>query len=394
MVTEFILSEQQQKPYLNLGGTHRARAISETLEIAQSIAKEIGITRVANITGLDSIGIPVVIAIRPNSKLLSVSQGKGMTLELAKVSAIMESIESWHAENMPLPDLKGSYDKLSQDLSQSCIFINPCHVAHSIFDLNPLREMTLHWCSGINLVNNQIAYIPYEAISLDSIILSEANLLFGASSNGLASGNTVAEATCHALCELIERDADSKFNHLSDEEQQKRLVNLRSINSQYAQTILEKIQQASVTVQIWDMTSEIDLPVFCCTLYDHDIGRKTQIFSGQGCHFDKEVALCRAITEAVQTRLTFIAGSRDDVFPSYYEKELLTNQSVIQEGVRQYDKISQPAYSHDFECNVKMIVDKLVVRGFEKIIVINHTREAYPIAVVSVIVPNLCGKDD
>jgi len=388
MTTEFTLS-QQQKSYLDLSGTHRARTLPETLEIAQGIAKKIGITRIANITGLDSIGIPVVVAIRPNAKLLSVSQGKGMTLEHAKVSAIMESIESWYAENMLMPELKGSY----QELSTSYSMIDPCHIAHSIFDADSLRNMRLHWCSGINLIDNQINYIPYEAISLDSTKLSEANLLFGASSNGLASGNTPEEAACHALCELIERDADFKFNYLSDQKQQERLVNLHSINSELIEILLKKIQKASIDVQIWDMTSEIHLPVFCCTLFDHEIGRKTQIFSGQGCHFDKEVALCRAITEAVQVRLTFIAGSRDDVFASYYEKEIMTTQSMIHEGTRLYDEIVQPDYSHDFKKNIKMMVHQLQLLGFNKIILFNHTDPADLIAVVNMIIPGLYGKE-
>jgi len=51
-----------------------------------------GITRVANVTGLDHVGIPVVMACRPNARGLAVSQGKGLTLDAAKASAVMESI--------------------------------------------------------------------------------------------------------------------------------------------------------------------------------------------------------------------------------------------------------------------------------------------------------------
>jgi ribosomal protein S12 methylthiotransferase accessory factor len=35
----------------------------------------LGITRIANVTGLDCIGIPVVNVVRPNARSLSVSQG-------------------------------------------------------------------------------------------------------------------------------------------------------------------------------------------------------------------------------------------------------------------------------------------------------------------------------
>jgi len=58
----------------------------ETLERLLRIAPEMGISRVANITGLDEIGIPVAAAIRPNSRNISVSQGKGLDMVAAKVS--------------------------------------------------------------------------------------------------------------------------------------------------------------------------------------------------------------------------------------------------------------------------------------------------------------------
>ena len=56
---------------------------------------EVGITRVADITGMDRIGIPVYAAIRPDSKSLAVDSGKGITREQAKCSAVMEAIERW-----------------------------------------------------------------------------------------------------------------------------------------------------------------------------------------------------------------------------------------------------------------------------------------------------------
>ena len=42
--------------------------------------KTMGITRLANLTGLDVLGIPVAAAVRPNSRSLAVHQGKGLTL--------------------------------------------------------------------------------------------------------------------------------------------------------------------------------------------------------------------------------------------------------------------------------------------------------------------------
>ncbi|HSB67827.1 MAG TPA: hypothetical protein VLT62_00645, partial [Candidatus Methylomirabilis sp.] len=48
-------------------GTHRLTIPEETLARVRPHLAAMGVTRVANITGLDRIGIPVVMVCRPNS---------------------------------------------------------------------------------------------------------------------------------------------------------------------------------------------------------------------------------------------------------------------------------------------------------------------------------------
>lgn len=79
-------------------GTHRTRSPATTFADYARLMPALGITRVANVTGLDHIGLPVYTAIRPTSRSLAVSQGKGLDAAAAKASALMESIEAWHAE--------------------------------------------------------------------------------------------------------------------------------------------------------------------------------------------------------------------------------------------------------------------------------------------------------
>ncbi|MCB1762399.1 MAG: YcaO-like family protein, partial [Gammaproteobacteria bacterium] len=71
-----------------------------------------GITRIANVTGLDCTGIPVVMVARPNSRSISVFQGKGVTLEAAMASGLMEAVESYHAETITKPLTFASYEEL------------------------------------------------------------------------------------------------------------------------------------------------------------------------------------------------------------------------------------------------------------------------------------------
>jgi ribosomal protein S12 methylthiotransferase accessory factor YcaO len=60
------------------GGTVRERTAEEALDRLKPLLPEFGITRIADVTGLDTIGIPVMTVVRPLARSLSVSQGKGL----------------------------------------------------------------------------------------------------------------------------------------------------------------------------------------------------------------------------------------------------------------------------------------------------------------------------
>ena len=87
-----LFGEPVSAPKTYFRGTHRSVSPAETLCRFGTRLSEFGITRLADITGLDSIGLPVYVAIRPNSRNLSTSQGKGSDHDSAKASAMMESI--------------------------------------------------------------------------------------------------------------------------------------------------------------------------------------------------------------------------------------------------------------------------------------------------------------
>ena len=96
-------------------GTHRTVPPARTLERLVPLMNDFGITRIANVTGLDRIGIPVVMVVRPNSRSVAVSQGKGLDIDSAKASGLMEAIETWHAERLMLPLKLASFHELSTD---------------------------------------------------------------------------------------------------------------------------------------------------------------------------------------------------------------------------------------------------------------------------------------
>ena len=162
-----------------------------------------GITRVANVTGLDAVGVPVVMVCRPNSRSVAVSQGKGIDLASARASGLMEAAELYHAETITLPLRLATYEELRYQYNVVEIDELP-RDSDSRFHPN----LRLLWCEGRDLLNEENVFVPYEMVHTNyTTPLPDGHGCFTATSNGLASGNATIEAISHGICEVMERDA-------------------------------------------------------------------------------------------------------------------------------------------------------------------------------------------
>ena len=87
-------------------GTHRVIAPKQTIENNKEKLKMAGITRIADITDLDRIGLPIYTAIRPTAEdgAISIYGGKGITKDHAKASAMMEGFERYSAERQDIDE--------------------------------------------------------------------------------------------------------------------------------------------------------------------------------------------------------------------------------------------------------------------------------------------------
>ena len=372
---------------LDLGGTYRAASPTETLDkIVPMLWEKFGITRVANITGLDDINIPTYLAIRPNSKILTTAQGKGITHDLAKISAIMESIESWHAERIRPPKLFGSYAQLKRD--HELLELGQLVNGNFDLELDALNEKELSWAQGVELNSGREICFPSSLIDLDSIVLSTNRLgCFPATSNGLASGNTIDEAICHGIFEVIER-----HSWMLSESTPPHHVDLSTITSPHIQALLQKISRATVQFKICDMTSANGVPTYSAVLFDLSGTRDLDFFIGAGAHLSSVVALSRAMTEAIQSRLTMISGSRDDLYPVNY----LFKRKLNQRNSTKFDTFKPnltPFVETPVPVGFTACIDELLTRlkrqGFEQVIVYDHTRPDIGVPVVHVIIPGM-----
>jgi ribosomal protein S12 methylthiotransferase accessory factor len=291
-------------------GTHRATSPAVTLRRIKPLLQRAGITRLADVTGLDWIGLPVYQAIRPNSRNLSVSQGKGLTRDQAKVSALMESLETFHAERIAQPSLWATIGALRDDLAYDPYRLELSTPSY-LTDETPLE-----WVAATDLWTGAPSWVPRRLCELDISAVERCYVpLFLSTSNGLASGNTVVEALIHGLCEVIERDclwrcAQSRFDP-------DRSVALESIYPRMAQRVLDRFAQAGLQTYIGDLSGPTGLPCFEVWL-DHPDA--PTLYGGTGCHPTRLTALIRALTEAAQSRATYIAGSRDHITRDAYRR--------------------------------------------------------------------------
>lgn len=360
----------------HLGSTVRSAQPTTTLTRLQSVAKKIGITRVANVTGLDHVGIPVAVCIRPNAKHLSVSQGKGLTWELAQISAMMESIESYHAENSNPPDVISSY----QTLSQYANVCDPNVFNNGFFAYQATQDIP--WINAFDIINQSNIYIPHDVICLDSSRLRPHAAWFNANSNGLAAGNCDQEALLHGIYEVIERDALARFTQSCAKQ-----IELESVTG-HNKKLIHQFLSAGLEVAIWQIDAIV--PVYFCLIDDALQIRNLGGFTGSGAHLSKEIALSRALLEAAQARLTYIVGTREEIFPMYYGsqqenhfcKSINKNQPKIIFGTDDYRPSS---LVFDFQ----NMMDRLIQHHVQQVIIVKHTKPEINIPVFHVFIPGM-----
>jgi len=371
-------------------GLHRVCTAQQTLDRVFPIKHKFGITRLANVTGLDRVGLPVVLAIRPNARSISVSQGKGSTLVLAKVSALMEAIEIWHAEHFDQPVFFASFEDLSEH--------------HEFIDLNRLPEVRgrirggaerLLWVYAHELMSDRNVLVPVEMVHADyTHPLFPGTGYFPSSTNGLASGNNQLEAICHAICEVIERDALALWHHRTPDAQQLQQLDLHTINDPTCLAALQKFADADLDCLVWNVTSDVAVATFMCVIFDRQ-SETNHVGLGSGTHPDRTVALQRALNEAAQTRLNYITGAREDLSFEEYSASGRAQKMAAFAGLPdgatpslQFGDVPT-SVNADLESDLEFLKRCLRQAGIKEVAVVDLEREEIRISVVRVIVPGL-----
>ncbi len=369
-------------------GTHRSVPPEETLARIEPKMPAAGVTRVADITGLDRIGIPVFSSIRPTAEggAVSIYNGKGTTAEEAKVSAMMEAIERYSAEVHDRELLEDSY----LDFSERENVLNPQELVLPDY-VKEVEEVRIPWVKGYDLLQEEEICVPANAVFHPLPSRYDRVRLFRTNTNGLATGNELEEAVFHGLAEVVERDAWSLV------EITRNTGAVVDVREGEIQDLRDKFSDADVSLLIRDITSDVGVPTFAAVSDDIMLRDPALLTIGMGTHTDARVAIDRAITEVAQSRLTQIHGAREDTVTADVRRMMgyewmrernkhwfATSEEKDFEAVKSFS-----FDSNDFLDDIKYTVERLKGVGLERVIVVDLTREEIGVPVARVIVPGL-----
>lgn len=394
MSKRVLCSHYSSSENIQLSSSLRLVEPAETLIEAKKLAKKLGITRVTDTTWLDKIGVPVFASIRPSAMdgSLCVNAGKGLRPIEAKVGAYMEAIEFAYAEY-----------NFERDES-SCILTTPLAMSNQFenfkfIDLCPSYvkkfEATdaIYATASVDINTGATIFIPSELVFYPFPV-RDTKPIFGASTNGLCSGNSRKEAILHGIFELIERDIQS-FAHFNDES----VIIDESSFPPNAKILLDKVNNSGLQLICRYIENEFGICFMNAFLMEPSDEAPIAIATGYGAHTDAEVAMVRAISEAIQSRLTFIHGGRDDIIDriKYFQNLAEVSELVASKSLRQralsgsrikFDSLPNTVHL-TIESALTFVLEKLKSRGFENVLVHYFTKESATLQALKVIVPKL-----
>ena len=372
-------------------GTHRVIAPRETIEINQDKLKTAGITRIADITDLDRIGLPVYTAIRPTAEYggVSIYGGKGISKEHAKASAMMEGFERYSGERQ---DSDESIVKTVNELDEKYIDPKSLNLSKE-FEKRDINEILLEWSRTHDLITDDDYLIPTNAIYHPYTHGDDVESLFKSNTNGLASGNILEEAILHGIFEVIERDAWSIFELTHKNYSQ---INLDTIESDIVNETIDRFTSKGINIKLMDFTADIKVPTIAASADDTITKDAGLLTLGIGTHLDPEVAILRALTEVAQSRATQINGAREDTVRADFAREagyermkrinkFYFKQEEEQINLSDIENKSTTSIDEDLE----IVKEELVSNEIEHVLYYDLTRPELDVNVVRVIIPEM-----
>jgi YcaO-like protein with predicted kinase domain len=262
------------------------------------------------------------------------------------------------------------------------------------------RADELLWVEGYDHCSRRDVAVPWSLVGADYRIDPPGfHRAFQVSTDGLASGRTYCEAIFHGLCELIERDASALLELSSASAFTERTWRIDQHDPPEIRELDRRVRTADCSLSVTDMTTDLGVPSFTAVISDSTLPDGTQRAryghsGGCGCHPDPRRALARAITEAAQSRLTRITGSRDDLPLGIFQAATTEDDpygrmlALLGDQGEKRRNIAPFATGESIPANIRNLVSRLQAAGLNQVISVPMCN-TFGIAVVRVIVPGL-----
>lgn len=374
----------------------RAVPLADTEARVRPLLPRIPITRLADLTRLDVIGLPVFSACTPLAADLAVHLGKGVDATAARLSALMEAIERASAESVnDRSTVWASYEELGRRPERRAALDPRSFTLPAAGTYRPDRAIA--WVAGHDLVEDAPVWLARDL----AINPPRDGVLVDVDTNGLASGNTHLEAVVHGICEVIERDAISQvefcavFGDGHDRPVPARPVDLATVPAGAA-VVLEALQGAGQHVVLLDITGDLGVATFAAYVvdptYPSSSGTMPAVFLGLGTHPDASIAAVRALLEANQGRLARIQGARDSFNTGRTRRRAATTLDLLARlapapAVDFADVASAPA--DDLLDDLGLLLGRLRTGGLDHCVVADLTSADLGVPVVRVRIPGL-----
>jgi ribosomal protein S12 methylthiotransferase accessory factor len=357
-----------------------------TLRHAKTWAKLAGVQAVRDITAMDCLGVPIFVSERRRAASSAYTFGKGRFPIDSEVGAYMEAIESYFSEpGVARVDTRwGSPSELSGVGADR----DPIHEYAPKFDCRADPNRALLLARAEDMESGAEGWIPAE-LAFNPAPPDLDTPLYGSSSNGLASGNTVLEASIHALYELIERDIWS-FEYVRNRSARVGDEGLPC----YVRKIVAAAHRNGLRLVTRYVPNDYGIPFFAAFLFDPKKLDRRFFNGGWGCHYERGIALIRAVTEVAQSRVAFLYRRReperpdDSLAEAYRMRRQIETVADTTASIRFADIPGQPLVTPLIEqwaaavtC-LRRVIDRPIYR-------VIYTSSEGPLHVVRLIVPLL-----
>jgi ribosomal protein S12 methylthiotransferase accessory factor len=382
---------------------HRSRTISETWALVEPLLPAIGVTRLADVTGLDQIGITVYQAVVPDSRdTISTYSGKGLDRDAARVSAAMEAYERYYGTAPATVDRVCSFNRAR---AAGWPVLDPREAAVTVSDAYT-DDAEVAWSWGYDIAREVPVLVAVEQFSANAANPGDPAFDI-VTTNGLASGNNLTEAVLHGLYEVVERDAwtlaEVVGQQLPDLVEPGRtddagvaVLNPVDVDS-LPRRLRDHVRQFTglgITLQLFMVRADTRVPTCLAVAIDED-SAISNAHLGLGTDADPEIAVGRAVTEVAQSRCVDSAGGREDlamagdeVAPWAKDTRRGASSERWRSSRRSVALHECDGYaSDDITQDLQHTVQRLRQVGLDRVIVVDLSPSGSPFAVCKVLVP-------